>query len=99
VWVDEGETGAHPPEHGPDYRDELIATLREQLRQANERDRENRRIIAGLVQRVPEIESTETPGGPETAAGEPGEGDPDRGEGPQEATEHRSWWRRFFGFE
>ena len=33
-----------------------VEYLREQLRNAEERDRENRRIIAGLVQRVPELE-------------------------------------------
>src|SRR5215211_2287857 len=36
-------------------KDETIAAFREQLEQANERDRENRRIIAGLTARVPEI--------------------------------------------
>jgi len=34
-------------------KDETIAALREQLAQANERDRENRRIIAALTQRIP----------------------------------------------
>jgi excisionase family DNA binding protein len=37
-------------------KDETIAALREQLAQANERDRENRRIIAALTTRFPEIE-------------------------------------------
>src|SRR5215218_1800991 len=32
-------------------KDETIAALREQLEQANERDRENRRIIAALTSR------------------------------------------------
>ena len=32
-----------------------IADLREQLEQAHERDRENRRIIAALTQRIPEL--------------------------------------------
>ena len=38
-------------------KDETIATLREQLEQANERDRENRRIIAALTSRIPAIEA------------------------------------------
>ena len=43
-------------------KDETIRLLREQLEQANERDRENRRIIAALTQRIPAIEaSAETP--------------------------------------
>src|SRR5918997_6043758 len=38
-------------------KDETIAALREQLEQANERDRENRRIIAALTSRIPAIEA------------------------------------------
>jgi hypothetical protein len=38
-------------------KDETIAALREQLAQVNERDRENRRIIAALTQRLPELPS------------------------------------------
>ena len=38
-------------------KDETIAALREQLAQANERDRENRRIIAALTARIPAIEA------------------------------------------
>jgi excisionase family DNA binding protein len=38
-------------------KDETITALREQLAQANERDRENRRIIAALTQRIPAIEA------------------------------------------
>jgi hypothetical protein len=65
--VDEGVDDVSYPE-----RDALIselrshnATLQKQLEQANERDRENRRIIAALTQRIPAIEApqeaTETP--------------------------------------
>jgi hypothetical protein len=52
---------------------ETIAALREQLAQANERDRENRRIIGALTQRIPAIEpppadnAPDAPGSPETA--------------------------------
>ena len=41
-----------------DAKDETIRTLREQLEAEREANRENRRIIAGLVQRVPELEAT-----------------------------------------
>jgi hypothetical protein len=76
--------------------------LREQLVQAHERDRENRRIIAALTSRIPAIEaSPDAPGSPETAS------DPVYRETPfteeeasQEGAEPRSgapWWRRMFG--
>src|SRR5215212_984095 len=51
---------------------ETIAALREQLAQANERDRENRRIIGALTQRIPAIEpppadnAPDAPGSPKT---------------------------------
>ena len=49
-----------------------VDDLREQLEQANERDRENRRIIAALTQRIPAIEAPqETPEPPETATDMP----------------------------
>src|ERR671910_2689110 len=52
-------------------KDETIAALQEQLAQANERDRENRRIIAALTQRIPELEAPqERPGAPETVEAE-----------------------------
>jgi hypothetical protein len=40
---------------------EQVAYLREQLDQEREANRENRRIIAGLVQRVPELEAAPEP--------------------------------------
>jgi excisionase family DNA binding protein len=83
-------------------KDETITALREQLAQANERDRENRRIIAALTQRIPAIEAPredapqtpQSPGPPRTP--------PDAPEVPETTTEppeERSWWRRLFGLE
>jgi hypothetical protein len=47
-----------------------IESLERQLEQANERDRENRRIIAALTQRIPAIEAPpEAPESPETPPG------------------------------
>jgi hypothetical protein len=64
-----------------------------------EANRENRRIIAGLVQRVPELEGPrESRDAPETASEDVGKGASVPPE-PQEPTERRSWWRRFFGIE
>jgi hypothetical protein len=61
-----------------------IGYLREQLNQANERDRENRRIIAALTSRIPQIEAP-----PTDASEEPSE---EAAEEPE-----RPWWRRWFG--
>ena len=48
---------------------EQVAYLRDQLDQEREANRENRRIIAGLVQRVPELEAPPEPReAPETAS-------------------------------
>ncbi len=78
--------------------------LREQLAEAHAANRENRRIIAGLIQRVPELAPgtpRDEPRGPETDA-ETSEGvDAPTGQVDRETGVQRrsSWWRRFFGFE
>jgi len=78
-------------------KDETIAALREQLEEANERDRENRRIIAALTSRIPAIEApTEPPGGSETVEEEPERPEPrPAAGGAQEGTERpqqrRGW--------
>jgi hypothetical protein len=81
-------------------KDETIAALREQLEQANERDRENRRIIAALTSRIPAIEAPpeESTDAPESAAKEPERAEP-RPDAriSQEGVQRRSWWRRVFG--
>ncbi len=96
-------TTSEPTDQATDPKDELIAVLRAQLEQANTRDRENRRIIAGLVQRIPELEAP--PASPEEAervaqsAG--GVEDPGKDAEPEATTsqgsQRRSWWRRWFG--
>lgn len=72
-----------------------INHLREQLREEREANRENRRIIAGLVQRVPELETTQEPRDASMTASEPAARDsvPEDQDEPQ----RRSWWRRLFG--
>jgi hypothetical protein len=76
---------------------EQLIYIRDQLDQEREANRENRRIIAGLVQRVPELEAPRN--GHETATAEPDGGGEHRPgtDGAQEAPEPRSWWRRWFG--
>lgn len=92
-----------PPGHDPaSDRAELVEALREQvedlrsrLDREQEANRENRRIIAGLVQRVPELEGPRD--GRETAAAEPEGSEPRPAtEGAQETAERRSWLHRFF---
>jgi hypothetical protein len=72
-----------------------IDSLECQLEQANERDRENRRIIAALTQRIPAIEAPESPESPG-----PSDAPPEtsaEAQEPAERPEERRWWRRMFG--
>ena len=72
-----------------------LTFLRDQLDQERDANRENRRIIAGLVQRVPELEGTTEPReAPETVS--EGTDREDVSLEPQEASERRSWLSRFF---
>ena len=61
---------------GADRTDELIRTLREQLEAEREANRENRRIIAALTSRIPELAAAESapepPGAPTEATEQPG---------------------------
>jgi septal ring factor EnvC (AmiA/AmiB activator) len=78
-------------------KDETIAALREQLAQVNERDRESRRTIAALTQRISELPSAR----PATSAAEWAEDEEARKEevgmsiGSDE--QRQSWWRKMFG--
>ncbi len=64
-----------------------IDHLRDQLEEAHAANRENRRIIATLTQRIPELEAPqETPGASE---------EPDGVESPPKGA-RRSWLYRFF---
>lgn len=79
-------------------RDEVV-NLREQLAAERDANRENRRIIAGLVNRVPELEAPRaerdrTAPGPEEAA--EGYGPSGTAGGPETGVQ-RPWWRRVLG--
>ena len=80
---------------------EQISDLREQLAEANAANRENRRIIAGLTQRIPELEaasSSEPPEASPTAREGPDRAEPRPATGaPQEGAQRRPWWRRVLG--
>ena len=79
---------------------ELVQTLREynaalerQLNAERESSAELRRIVAGLVQRIPELEAPSEPReSTETAT----EGEAERRSSGQEGAQ-RPWWRRMFG--
>jgi hypothetical protein len=101
-----------PTTEPTDRTNELISELRDRVRSLEEQmqeeraaNRENRRIIAALTQRIPAIEApseTEAPAEPseasETATEPPGRVEPQPPlEGAQEPTERMSWWRRVFG--
>jgi hypothetical protein len=78
---------------------ELIATLREQLQAERQAHAEARRIIAGLVERIPAIEAPqETSEASETVEEEPERAQPHSATGgAQEGAQRRPWWRRVFG--
>jgi excisionase family DNA binding protein len=80
---------------------ELVQTLREynaalerQLNAERESSAELRRIVAGLVQRMPELEAPSEPREPPETATER-EAEPRPGGGLEGA--QRPWWRRMFG--
>jgi hypothetical protein len=83
-----------------DRTDVLIAELQDRVRSLEEANRENRRLLAAALERIPpQLEAPAAPSepreSPETDA-PPRSGTP----GPPEAeepTESRPWWRRMFG--
>ena len=96
-----------PPDMSPSDSDVLTSELRDRLRYVEgqlEAERqahaEARRIIAGLVERIPAIEAPQDERGspettrdePERAAPRPDAPSPSEAEGVQ-----RPWWRRMFG--
>jgi hypothetical protein len=100
VWVNDNPDAdpntVHPEMQVEAWR-ELIDELRDRVRSLEEANRENRRIIAALTQRIPELEAPASPEAresPET----PSEGAPDTAEPPEPEmpTEPRPWWRRMF---
>jgi hypothetical protein len=83
--------------HSVADQSELVRVLNEQLQSEREANRENRRIIALLASRVPELEAAQEPReSPQATADEQGNG----AVHPEDSdAEKPSWWRRFFGFE
>ncbi len=89
-------------------KDETIEELRARVRRLeqdldtrNEELRRRDHLLAAALERIPAIEPPETPQAPETVveAPEGREETPPEPAGREEATERRSWWRRWFGGE
>jgi len=81
-----------------DQMRERVESLERQLEQANERDRENRRIIAALTSRIPALEAPpETRESPETGEEEADRAEPRPGTSEAQEGVRRPWWRRLFG--
>lgn len=89
-------------------RDELVEELRDQVRylrgqldQERDANRENRRIIAGLTQRIPEqleaASSSEPPEASQRVEEEPERAEPRSGTAGSQEGMRRPWWRRVFG--
>lgn len=98
VWLDDGPTQSRQAPSAPDIIEVLrtqVDDLREQLRAEREANRENRRLLAAALERIPEIESSE-----QTQEADPqapgGDADPEYRE-PASSGKSRSWWRWIVG--
>jgi excisionase family DNA binding protein len=104
VWVDGDSSETKPGLDGEpsmliSAKDETIRILTQQLESERRANEENRRIIAALTSRIPELEAPQEPREvPETATAEPVEPTPsDPARDAPEAAQPQSWWRRVFG--
>jgi hypothetical protein len=110
VWLDAPEEddsrGPSATSHRPsddrserieDFR-EQVAYLREQLQAERQAHAEARRIIAGLVERIPAIEAPqEAPEAAGAAEEQQGREQPHSTTGEAQEGAQRPWWRRMFG--
>ena len=104
VWVNDNpdaDSNSVHPETQVEAWQELIDELRDRVRSLEESNRENRRIIAALTQRIPELEAPASPEAresPETVEEEPeSTEEPRSGAGDAQEGARRPWWRRIFG--
>jgi hypothetical protein len=100
--AEQGRTTADQPRTTVDQPDDrtdlLIAELQDRVRSLEEANRENRRIIAALTSRIPQLEApSEARESPETVDEQQGRGQPhsDAPGAPQGV--QRPWWRRILG--
>jgi len=95
VWVDEDRTGAG---HDDGLVDELRRQndyLRSQLDIRTDELREHRRLLAGLIERVPELEAPDRARDVHESVPEDVGGGAVPGE--REKGSERPWWRKMFG--
>jgi hypothetical protein len=94
VWLDTDPT-ADPTAD----RDELLEAYRDQIEFLRRELERKDAILLRMAERLPELEAPqEPPGGPETSPEGPDRGEPRSGtDGPQEAAQPRSWWKRWLG--
>jgi hypothetical protein len=91
----DGDASEHSaPNNATNDKDRLINVLEEQLRIEREASAELRKLLAGALQRVPEIESSE-PLRADLSARD-GSGNGGASPEPQEPAQRRSWLYRFF---
>ncbi len=106
VYLDVGET--EEDTLWDTSRDELVDTLRDTLRDLRERldraeeaNRENRRLLAAALERIPTIEAPHAPEAPREDAGgvedRPERAEVQEGAREPEGTTRRSWWARILG--
>ncbi len=96
VRLPDVEDASSTPSNTPESS-ALISELKDRIRSLEEANRENRRIIAGLIERIPELEAApdERESPVSTSGGEGGSG----GDPPANDTDkpRASWWSRLFG--
>jgi len=102
VWVnvnpDVDPNAVHPRGEVDPYR-ELVEELRDRVRSLEEANRENRRIIAALTSRIPELEAPreEARESPVSASEEEPSTPSEPAGTPETPISQRPWWRRIFG--
>jgi hypothetical protein len=91
------DAGGYPSEYNAltSALEARIESLERQLEEARERDRENRRLLAAALERIPpQLEApTESRESPETTTVE----EPERHAGGGQEGTQSPWWRRVFG--
>jgi hypothetical protein len=94
---DGGYRGSSDDHPRADRTEALIAELQDRVHSLEEANRENRRIIAALTQRIPAIEAPEDASeSAESRSSTPTPTDAG-GEHEEAAEDQRGWFRRFFG--
>jgi excisionase family DNA binding protein len=80
--------------------EDQVEYLRRQLERRDEELREHRRLLAGLIERVPELEAAapqEPSEAPQTVEEEPERAEPHPATVESQESVQRPWWRRVFG--